>query len=363
MSIWSSVFKGLKLTSDQLFNGAPSSMASLGASTMLNLTNYHRVGGRLVFRSNGLNPTQLVAYAAKRTMMQMAFARLNDLYPKYLRELDTMKAKAAYEKNQGRVKQKLIQNGKRTDASYNGVSLTYRGAVFHEALVMWIKGDSDGNSTISINSYWDKVKGLSNVDSHVRAGLNEDKYINVYESTKLSVPTTQTDNVFWDLGATVQTQGGNSVVLTRVVGRDYSRKELVSGGDLKFTVTGKIASNYPDVYPTEEVQRFIRLMQYKGIIQVYHLMFQQFKVTQVMIQDFQMGEDEGFKNIQPYSFTCVAVEPDENTRIVTDTIETTNLQIRSMKKNGWSKTLLENVKKSAANQAAQLMEQLISDTI
>ena len=111
MSIWSSAFKGLKLTSDKLFNGAPSSMASLGASTMLNLTNYHRVGGRLVFRSNGLNPTQLVAYAAKRTMMQMAFARLNDLYPKYLRELDTMKAKAAYEKNQGRVKQKLIQNG------------------------------------------------------------------------------------------------------------------------------------------------------------------------------------------------------------------------------------------------------------
>lgn len=359
MSIWSSAFKGLKLTSDKLFNGAPSSMASLGASTMLNLTNYHRVGGRLVFRSNGLNPTQLVAYAAKRTMMQMAFARLNDLYPKYLRELDTMKAKAAYEKNQGRVKQKLIQNGKRTDASYNGVSLTYRGKVFHEALVMWIKGEDSGSSTISIDSYWDKIKGLSNVDTYAKMKRNG----NLLESTKLIVPTTQTDNVFWDLGATVQTQGGNSVVLTRVVGRDYSRKELVSGGDLKFTVTGKIASNYPDVYPTEEVQRFIRLMQYKGIIQVYHLMFQQFKVTQVMIQDFQMGEDEGFKNIQPYSFTCVAVEPDENTRIVTDTIETTNLQIRSMKKNGWSKTLLENVKKSAANQAAQLMEQLISDTI
>lgn len=359
MSIWSSAFKGLKLTSDKLFNGAPSSMASLGASTMLNLTNYHRVGGRLVFRSNGLNPTQLVAYAAKRTMMQMAFARLNDLYPKYLRELDTMKAKAAYEKNQGRVKQKLIQNGKRADASYNGVSLTYRGKVFHEALVMWIKGEDSGSSTISIDSYWDKIKGLSNVDAYAKMKRNG----NLLESTKLIVPTTQTDNVFWDLGATIQTQGGNSVVLTRVVGRDYSRKELVSGGDLKFTVTGKIASNYPDVYPTEEVQRFIRLMQYKGIIQVYHLMFQQFKVTQVMIQDFQMGEDEGFKNIQPYSFTCVAVEPDENTRIVTDTIETTNLQIRSMKKNGWSKTLLENVKKSAASQAAQLMEQLISDTI
>lgn len=359
MSIWSSAFKGLKLTSDKLFNGAPSSMASLGANTMLNLTNYRRVDGRLVFRSNGLNPTQLVAYAAKRTMMQMAFARLNDLYPKYLRELDTMKAKAAYEKNQGRVKQKLIQNGKRTGASYNGVSLTYRGKVFHEALVMWIKGEDGGSSNISIDSYWDKIKGLSNVDAYTKMKRSG----SLLESTKLIVPTTQTDNVFWDLGATVQTQGGNSVVLTRVVGRDYSRKELVSGGDLKFTVTGKIASNYPDIYPTEEVQRFIRLMQYKGIIQVYHLIFQQFKVTQVMIQDFQMGEDEGFKNIQPYSFTCVAVEPDENTRIVTDTIETTNLQIRSMKKNGWSKTLLENVKKSAASQAAQLMEQLISDTI
>lgn len=359
MSIWSSAFKGLKLVNNALFDGATSSMASLGANTLLNLSNYHRVDGKLVFRSNGLNPTQLVVYAAKRTMMQMAFARLNDLYPKYLRELDAKKVKVAYAKNQGRVRETLIENGKRTDAQYNGVRLQYRGKVFHEALVMWIKDGNGGNSEISINSYWDKIKGLSNVDTHALQKQGKDKY----EPTKLSVPTANKGNVFWDLGATVQVQGGNSVVLTRVVGRDYSRKELISGGDLKFTISGKIVSNYPDVYPTEDVQRFVNLMQYKGIIQVYHLMFQQFKVTQVLIQDFQMGEDEGFKNVQPYTFTCVAVEPDENTKVVTDTIETTNLQINHMKKNGWSKTLLENVKKSAASQAAQLMEQLISDTI
>lgn len=355
MSIWSSAFKGLKLVNNALFDGATSSMASLGANTLLNLSNYHRVDGKLVFRSNGLNPTQLVVYAAKRTMMQMAFARLNDLYPKYLRELDAKKAKAAYEKNQGSVRETLIENGKIVDGKLRKgrAYLNYRGKPYEECLILWVK-DSECKTMmkIPVNTYWDKVKGLSNADKNLQL-----------ESTELNVMASDKNQVFWDLGATIQVQGGNSVILTRVVGRDYSRKELVSGNDLKFTVTGKIASNYPDVYPYEAVSRFVTLMQYKGILQVSHLMFSQFNVSQVMIQDFQMGEDEGFKNIQPYTFTCVAVEPDTPTAVVEDTITATNLKINSMKKNGWSKTLLENVKKAAASQAAQLMEQLIADTI
>ena len=179
-------------------------------------------------------------------------------------------------------------------------------------------------------------------------------------ATEVKVPG---DPVFLDLGAIVQAQSSNNLVLTKVQGRDYSRKELISGGDINFTVTGKIVSNYPDVYPYAEVSKFITLMQHKGVIQVFNLMFQQFNVTQILIKDFNMGQNEGFKNVQPYSFTCVAVEPDDAVNVVQDTINGTNLEISQMKKQGWAKVLLDKVKASAANQAAQMIESLTSNTI
>lgn len=46
-----------------------------------------------------------------------------------------------------------------------------------------------------------------------------------------------------------------------------------------------------------------------------------------------------------------------------DTINGTNLEISQMKKQGWAKVLLDKVKASAANQAAQMIESLTSNTI
>ena len=45
-----------------------------------------------------------------------------------------------------------------------------------------------------------------------------------------------------------------------------------------------------------------------------------------------MGQDDGFKNVQPYHFTCVAVEPDEVADVVTDTIHAQNITIAHQKK-------------------------------
>ena len=43
--------------------------------------------------------------------------------------------------------------------------------------------------------------------------------------------------------------------------------------------------------------------------------------------------------------------------------KSTNLEISQMKKQGWAKVLLDKVKASAANQAAQMIESLTSNTI
>ena len=50
-------------------------------------------------------------------------------------------------------------------------------------------------------------------------------------ATEVKVPG---DPVFLDLGAIVQAQSSNNLVLTKVQGRDYSRKELISGRRYKF---------------------------------------------------------------------------------------------------------------------------------
>ena len=49
---------------------------------------------------------------------------------------------------------------------------------------------------------------------------------------------------FADLQPVVQVSSKNNVLLTTVQGRDYTRKELVSGGDLEISINGKITSKY-----------------------------------------------------------------------------------------------------------------------
>lgn len=327
--------------------------AELGVNAGFHYVN--RTAGQLKFVSpRGYD--SVIVYAAKRTMMQLAFAKINDLYPAYIRQLDNKRLTTAYNKNQGSQMQQIIMGGQLQDSQSldsQRSAIFYMGKPAPEALLLWIPNKPSKYNQIRLQTYWDKVKGLS----HEEAGG-----ANSIADTKIEVAADE-DKVFWDLGPMVQVQSNNNVVLTKVQGRDFSRKELISGGDVNFTVTGKIVSNYPDVYPYALVSKFITLMQHKGVLNVSNLMFQQFNVTQVLIKDFQMGQNTGFKNVQPYSFTCVGVEPNEAVKVVEDTIQATNLNIAKMKKKGWATQLLAQVKSSAVSQAAQMIEQLTSKTI
>ena len=89
---------------------------------------------------------------------------------------------------------------------------------------------------------------------------------------------------FVDLGPQVQVSSRNNILLTRVQGRDYTRKEYISGGDLEITINGKITSKYPDVYPEAEVSKFIRLVQYKGVIDCDNTVLRQFNISRLIIQ-------------------------------------------------------------------------------
>lgn len=115
---------------------------------------------------------------------------------------------------------------------------------------------------------------------------------------------------FVDLGPQVQVSSRNNILMTQVQGRDYSRKEFISGGDLEISISGRITSKYPDVYPQAEVAKFLKIMQFKGVIDCDNTILRQFKISQLIIRDYAFQSSD-CRNIQPYTLSCVAVEPSE----------------------------------------------------
>lgn len=144
-----------------------------------------------------------------------------------------------------------------------------------------------------------------------------------------------------DLYPQVQCSTNKNLVLTQVQGRDFTRKELISGGDLNFSITGNVVGNLPGVYPKDEVERLIKLAQYKGIVQVYHHIFERFGVKQVIIQDFNLNSQE-YLNIQPYTMNCVAVETPDRVLEQTTTVGRINDLFRPQTTDQWYDIILEN---------------------
>lgn len=115
---------------------------------------------------------------------------------------------------------------------------------------------------------------------------------------------------FVDLQPEIQISSKNNITLTTVQGRDFTRKEFISGGDYEITINGKITSKYPDVYPEGEVSKFLKLMQYKGVINCDNTILRQFNIKQIIVLNYSFSHTE-YRNIQPYTLNCVAVEPSE----------------------------------------------------
>lgn len=144
-----------------------------------------------------------------------------------------------------------------------------------------------------------------------------------------------------DLSPQISVNSSKNIVLTQVQGRDYTRKELVSGGDISFSVSGSIVSHNEGEYPESAVKKFIQIMQYNGIVHVKSMLFDQFNVDKIVIRDFSLSNPD-YKNIQPYSFSCVAIEPDEDVKITQDTISILNRELQISPMSKWYKFILNS---------------------
>lgn len=313
--------------------------AAANAASSVSWAYTHSPAQEVIYRNNRAYKSVLV-HVAKQLAMSEIEGQINKLFPKYQRYLEKTLRKTVLEQQKSNHVQ-LIRNresqmkewGRITaDGGHTIIAKDKYGNAVPESLMLFYDGDTD----ILVEDV--KIVG----DKQVK-----DSY------------TTKTI-CFIDINPDVAIQSSKNIVMTTVQGRDYTRKELVSGGDLNFTVTGEIVSNEEGVYPENDVKKFIQIMQYGGVVNVNHFQFKQFNVDKIIIKDFNMQNQE-FKNIQPYTFTCVAVEPDEDVVVKSDTIAVINREIEVSPMSKWYKLILNNkYAEIVANAAASAVSSTVN---
>lgn len=287
-----------------------------------------------------------LAHWLKREVIALAASEINQLFPKYQRSLEA-KLRKTVQQQQAENTKWIIQNSDLTEDSFEYGKVTVEGGTTVYARDAW------GNVVKeALMIYFDGEQSI-----HVKmnfGGNYSDQDDDASDTFDYDTKTV----LFSDTCPEVSISSGKNIVQTQVVGRDFTRKELVSGGDLTFQVSGSIVSHYGALetvmdgkkglrtevhvkYPENEVKKFIQIMQHPGIINVNHFLFRQFNVTRIIIKDFSL-EQPKYKNIQPYKFTCVAVEPDEDVIVKQDTIDQLNREIIASSMNKWYKFILNN---------------------
>lgn len=288
--------------------------------------------GNLVYSNNKAYKSVLV-HVAKQAAAQFVEQTVNSLFPKYQRYQDKIKRDKVLLQQESQRKT-LIKKGEAIESGLGVVGKYVAqdkyGNRIPEALMIYYEGDTKISVEVAKSSA-DKY-GAINTET---------------ESFETSLIC------FIDLTASVSVQSSKNLILTQVQGRDYTRKELISGGDLTFQVAGRIVSDIADVYPENDVKKFIQIMQHGGIINVNHLFFKQFNVNRIIVKEYSMGNSD-CKNVQPYSFSCVAVEPDEDVEIKSDTINTINNEIFKAEKDKWYKLILQKQLSSIAGNVSSV---------
>lgn len=341
---WGGAWSSLKFSA-----GRAGINAGMDAASSLNWSYIHRESSPIKYRNNRAYKIML-AHVAKREAMQLVESEINKLFPKYQRYLEKQLRDYVLTQ-QDKNRAVLIQNQKKQidDNEWGVVTMTGGAKIYAK--------DKYGTKVPeALMLYYDGEEDVVTEDFELQEIAGQKKLVK-------KPPITSKTLLFYDLAPRVSITSAKNVVMTTVQGRDYTRKELISGGDLKFSVTGTIVGNDMDIYPETQVQKLIQICQYGGIINVNHFQFKQFNIDKIIITDYSFGEPE-CKNEQPYSFSCVAVEPDEDVIVKKDTIAILNQEIQASPMSKWYKLILDNkLAEIAANIATNMASSITNASI
>ncbi|MGL5692201.1 MAG: DUF6046 domain-containing protein [Bacteroidales bacterium] len=142
------------------------------------------------------------------------------------------------------------------------------------------------------------------------------------------------DQRFVDFHAVMKVSEKKNILMTQVQGRDRTRKEYISGGDLIINVSGKIVSKHPDIYPSAEVEKLYALLNSKEIVSCNSPFLTMFGISGMVILDYDIPQNSEFKNVQHYSFTAV-YEPGVPILLAESKKSKDKLEAELKRKTGW----------------------------
>lgn len=348
-NIWSDLlFRSIKSST----NTAQTIAGSLG----YNWVNHQNLVGDVKFVSKAASKS-VIARVAQQTILQMAEAEINKFYPRFKREMEKKMRNSVLKQTEGNDYHVLFRDGRDTTDRHGQYKTPEGDLVFAmdyfnrkvpEALIMSYAGKESITYTFPtavIADYYEKnEKNKYETLLNFRDSYTHHKEYDILkngESPSKSREVVTKDIIHIDVNPQISFSTDKNLILTQVQGRDFTRKELISNGDFNFSVKGSVVSHQPGVYPTEAVKRLTKIAQYKGVVDVRHYIFDQFNVKQVIIKDFSLDAQE-YLNIQPYSFTCVAIETDDLKLKTEDTIGKINEDLQLSPINSWYKYVLDS---------------------
>ena len=101
--------------------------------------------------------------------------------------------------------------------------------------------------------------------------------------------------------------GQRNITKTDIQGRDGSLKEYISNGDYIVNVKGSIVSEFPNVYPEQDVKLLIELLRLNKSLPVASKFLDMFGISYLVIDpEFTVSEQIGSRNEVPFEFNALS---------------------------------------------------------
>jgi Domain of unknown function (DUF6046) len=131
----------------------------------------------------------------------------------------------------------------------------------------------------------------------------------VYSDMILFKRTEQETNGIHLTWCITEVEQSKNIVKTAPQGWDGTVKEYISKGDYIVTLRGAISNTFMSNYPKEEMKIFLDLLNQNVALKVTSEFLLQFKIYELVVDNYKMGQESGKQNIQTFEITCSSDRP------------------------------------------------------
>jgi hypothetical protein len=100
-----------------------------------------------------------------------------------------------------------------------------------------------------------------------------------------------------------------NIIKTSLQGRNGTVKEYISDGDYQIKIEGRIYGNGMNDYPQELVQKLHGICLAPQSINLTSTFLKMFNIEDIVIESYNIDQQEGVRNCQPFVLNCVSDYP------------------------------------------------------